>query len=227
MERRKTTIFVRSGRSFLTYLILGVIIGGRLGYVIFTILNTTLNLSVSSNLGWWDGFSRWVHWCRHRRYFFSLANSLLWSTSDHCNCNATGLLFGRIANVELWGRPTEAPWGVYSLVSLLKSEAVVGPCARHPSQLYGWLEGLLLFVIFFILLSKVDLGNLAFWMNFCFKEYLDFSWVFSSSRRTIFSPTTHMDLLTNLAILVLRWVNRCRFHDSCRSGSLCKFYSSF
>jgi phosphatidylglycerol:prolipoprotein diacylglycerol transferase len=60
-----------------------------------------------------------------------------------------GLLLGRIANfinAELWGRPTDLPWGV-----IFPGEAaqycgqIVGLCARHPSQLYeALLEGLLL-----------------------------------------------------------------------------------
>jgi phosphatidylglycerol:prolipoprotein diacylglycerol transferase len=87
---------------------------------------------------------------------FCLANSLtLWSTSDLIAiATPPGLFFGRIANfinAELWGRPTEAPWGVIFPGALAqKCEAVVGPCARHPSQLYeAGLEGLLLFVILF------------------------------------------------------------------------------
>jgi len=54
-----------------------------------------------------------------------------------------GLFFGRIANFingELWGRPTDAPWGVVF--------PGAGPEARHPSQLYeAALEGLLLFIV--------------------------------------------------------------------------------
>ena len=63
-----------------------------------------------------------------------------------------GLFFGRIANFingELWGRPSTAPWAV-----VFPGEAAqacppdwVGPCARHPSQLYeAGLEGLVLFL---------------------------------------------------------------------------------
>jgi len=60
-----------------------------------------------------------------------------------------GLLLGRIANfinAELWGRPTDLPWGVIFPGEAAQScGQIVGFCARHPSQLYeALLEGLLL-----------------------------------------------------------------------------------
>jgi phosphatidylglycerol:prolipoprotein diacylglycerol transferase len=60
-----------------------------------------------------------------------------------------GLLLGRIANfinAELWGRPTDLPWGViFPGAAAQDCPGVIGPCARHPSQLYeAGLEGLLL-----------------------------------------------------------------------------------
>ena len=75
-----------------------------------------------------------------------------------------GLFFGRIANFingELWGRPSTAPWAV-----VFPGEAAqdcppgwVGPCARHPSQLYeAGLEGL---VLFLVLALAIRLGALA------------------------------------------------------------------
>jgi len=64
-------------------------------------------------------------------------------------CAPPGLLFGRIANfinAELWGRPTEVPWGViFPGVRAQDCPEVAGLCARHPSQLYeAGLEGLVL-----------------------------------------------------------------------------------
>jgi phosphatidylglycerol:prolipoprotein diacylglycerol transferase len=60
-----------------------------------------------------------------------------------------GLLLGRIANfinAELWGRPTEVPWGVaFPTQAAQDCPGIDGICARHPSQLYeAGLEGLLL-----------------------------------------------------------------------------------
>ena len=63
-----------------------------------------------------------------------------------------GLFFGRCANYingELWGAPTDLPWGVVFGGS-------AGMMARHPSQLYeALLEGLLLFLILYLLSRKV------------------------------------------------------------------------
>ena len=66
-----------------------------------------------------------------------------------------GLFLGRIANFingELWGRPTEQPWGVVFPGTLAQTcEGIVGACARHPSQLYeAFLEGFALFVLLFV-----------------------------------------------------------------------------
>lgn len=62
-----------------------------------------------------------------------------------------GLFFGRCANFvngELWGKPTDLPWGVFF--------AGAGGVSRHPSQLYeAFLEGLVLFIVLFALSHKV------------------------------------------------------------------------
>jgi len=68
-----------------------------------------------------------------------------------------GLFFGRIANfinAELWGRPTDMPWGVIFPGEAAQScPGVEGICARHPSQLYeAGLEGLLLGLILWAVL---------------------------------------------------------------------------
>ena len=91
----------------------------------------------------------------------------LWSTADLIAVSTPpGLFFGRVANfinAELWGRPTEVYWGVIFPGDLAqKCDGVVGPCARHPSQLYeAGLEGLLLLIVFILYrLLKVDLKDL-------------------------------------------------------------------
>jgi phosphatidylglycerol:prolipoprotein diacylglycerol transferase len=67
-----------------------------------------------------------------------------------------GLFFGRLANfinAELWGRPTEKPWGIIFPGDRAQvCEGVIGFCARHPSQLYeAFSEGLLLFMLLFLI----------------------------------------------------------------------------
>ena len=142
--------------SFLTYLILGVIIGGRLGYVLFYNLEYYA-LNPFDIFRIWDGGMAFhggfigvivavILFCRTNKL-------LLWSTADLIAVSTPpGLLFGRVANfinAELWGRPTEAFWGVIFPGELAQNcEGVIGPCARHPSQLYeAGLEGLLLLVV--------------------------------------------------------------------------------
>ena len=66
-----------------------------------------------------------------------------------------GLFFGRIANFingELWGRPTDLPWGMIfcspNIATNADGSCVAGEIARHPSQLYeAGLEGVVLFLI--------------------------------------------------------------------------------
>ena len=141
--------------AFLTYLILGVIIGGRLGYVFFYNLEYyALNPIAIFRI--WDGgmaFHGGFIGVIAAVILFCWANKLLlWSTADLIAVSTPpGLFFGRVANfinAELWGRPTEVYWGVVFPGELAqKCDGVMGTCARHPSQLYeAGLEGLLLFI---------------------------------------------------------------------------------
>lgn len=138
----------------LTWVVLGVVLGGRLGYVVFykPMYYARNPLDI---LRIWDGGMAFhggfigvvlvVWWfCRtHRLPVSQVADAMAMATPP-------GLLFGRIANfinAELWGRPTDLPWGVVFPGELAQSCPVdwVGPCARHPSQLYeAGLEGLIL-----------------------------------------------------------------------------------
>ena len=144
--------------SFLTYLILGVIVGGRFGYVLFYNPEYYL-LNPFDVLRIWDGGMAFhggfigvvlavIYFCRANKI-------LLWTTADIIAVSTPpGLFFGRVANfinAELWGRPTEVYWGVIFPGKLAQQcDGIVGPCARHPSQLYeAGLEGLLLLVILF------------------------------------------------------------------------------
>ena len=149
--------------TFLTYLILGVIIGGRLGYVLFYNLEYYF-LNPLAVFRIWDGgmaFHGGFIGVIVAVILFSLTNKLaLWSTADLIAVSTPpGLLFGRVANFingELWGRPTEVSWGVIFPGELAqKCEGVIGPCARHPSQLYeAGLEGILLLIVLIYLALK-------------------------------------------------------------------------
>ena len=139
--------------DFLTWLILGVIIGGRLGFVLFYQPGYSLQ-NPGQILAIWRGgmafhggllgvvIAAWLFALRHRTPKRSMADLIALSVP-------VGLLLGRIANfinAELWGRPTDLPWGVvFPGVAAQDCPGIVGLCARHPSQLYeAALEGLLL-----------------------------------------------------------------------------------
>ncbi len=149
--------------SFLTYLILGVILGGRFGYVIFYNLEYYLQDPLAI-LRIWDGgmaFHGGFIGVIVAVILFCWANKLpLWPSADLIAVSTPpGLFFGRVANfinAELWGRPTEVYWGVIFPGKLAQEcDGLVGPCARHPSQLYeAGLEGLLLLVVLVYIAKK-------------------------------------------------------------------------
>jgi len=137
----------RHADDFIFYATLGIIAGGRLGYVLFyqpAILQHPLDV-----LKLWEGGMS-LHggvigvlvavWIMTRREKLSFLRFL-----DYIACVAPfGLFFGRLANFvngELWGKVTDVSWGI-----VFGGDA--GPLPRHPSQLYeAVLEGPLLFAI--------------------------------------------------------------------------------
>jgi phosphatidylglycerol---prolipoprotein diacylglyceryl transferase len=137
----------------LTWVIVGVIAGGRLGFVLFYqpsyyLANPWEIPQVwNGGMAFHGGFlgvvlAGWL-FCRAEKIpMLSAADVMALATPP-------GLLLGRIANfinAELWGRPTEMPWGVAFPGELAQiCPGVVGICARHPSQLYeAAMEGLIL-----------------------------------------------------------------------------------
>ncbi len=139
--------------DLLTWVILGVILGGRLGYVLFYqpgyfLANPAQILQV------WQGgmaFHGGLLGVVLAVVLFSRSRGINWVSVADALCMVTpvGLLLGRIANfinAELWGRPTDLPWGViFPSAAAQDCAGVVGLCARHPSQLYeAALEGLIL-----------------------------------------------------------------------------------
>nr|WP_111301007.1 prolipoprotein diacylglyceryl transferase [Paracoccus saliphilus] len=152
--------------DLLTWVILGVILGGRLGFVLFYepayyLANPAEILKVwQGGMSFHGGFAgvilaTWA-WARAQCVpVLRLADAM-------AVVAPIGIFFGRIANfinAELWGRPTDLPWGVVFPGDAAQACAgVEGPCARHPSQLYeAGLEGLLLGLV---LLALVRGGGL-------------------------------------------------------------------
>lgn len=140
--------------DLLTWIILGVILGGRLGFVLFYQPGYYL-AHPSEVLRIWQGgmafhggligviVAAWAYAQRHGIAKLQMADLVAYTVP-------AGLLLGRLANfinAELWGRPTDLPWGVAFPTQAAQNcgQALGEICARHPSQLYeALLEGLLL-----------------------------------------------------------------------------------
>ena len=132
--------------DLLTWVAIGVIAGGRLGYVLF--YQPSLLLDPLSVLAVWNGgmsFHGGMLGTILAMVLFARARGLpAWSTLDTVAAAVPiGLFFGRLANfinAELWGAPTALPWGVVF--------PGAGDVPRHPSQLYeALLEGIVLFLV--------------------------------------------------------------------------------
>ena len=160
---RKLSMSTDDLYDLLFYLILGVMIGGRLGYVVFYDLGSYLHDPLSIFAIWQGGMSFhggfigmvlaaiWI--TRRRRWNF-------WEIADLGSAVAPiGLGLGRIGNFingELFGRPTNVPW------AMIFPEG--GNMPRHPSQLYeALLEGLVLFLILRWLYRKNLYRGTVFW----------------------------------------------------------------
>ncbi|MCT4557230.1 MAG: prolipoprotein diacylglyceryl transferase [Pelagimonas sp.] len=150
--------------DLLTWVILGVIIGGRLGIVLFYHPEYYLQ-NPGEILQIWKGgmaFHGGLLGVVVAAWWFTRVNNLpRLSTADMMAlATPAGLLLGRLANfvnAELWGRPTEAPWGVIFPGQLAQDcGQVIGQlCARHPSQLYeAALEGLILGLVLIVLVRR-------------------------------------------------------------------------
>ncbi len=143
----------RHADDLVFYASLGIIFGGRLGYVLFYNLPYYLDNPLDI-LKLWDGgmsFHGGVIGTSLGIIFLARREGLQWlRLHDYVACTVPlGLLFGRLANFvngELWGAPTSVPWGV-RFPEAANGLQVLGP-ARHPSQLYeALLEGLVLMLI--------------------------------------------------------------------------------
>jgi phosphatidylglycerol:prolipoprotein diacylglycerol transferase len=143
----------RHADDLVFYASLGIIFGGRLGYVLFYNLGYYLQHPIDI-LKLWDGgmsFHGGVIGTTVGILYLARKEKLNWlRVHDYVACCAPfGLGLVRIANFvngELWGAPTNLPWAV-RFPELINGQMALGP-PRHPTQLYeALLEGLVLFLI--------------------------------------------------------------------------------
>ncbi len=142
--------------DFITYLIIGIIIGGRLGYVLIYNPKYFLNNLIEIPMIWNGGmsfhgavigviFTSLIFCRKHKQDFFYFTDLV-------AMCAPIGIFLGRIANFinsELYGRETELFWSVKFIQ--------IDDLNRHPSQIYeALLEGLILFFILKFFYKKIS-----------------------------------------------------------------------
>ncbi len=140
--------------DYISYVIISIIIGGRLGYVLIYNLSYFILNPIEIFFIWNGGMSF------HGGLLGLVIATIIFSKKrgfdklvllDVVSCVAPiGIFFGRLANfinAELYGKPTDLPWSV--IFPLVDSKA------RHPSQIYeAILEGILLFLILNLIIRK-------------------------------------------------------------------------
>ncbi len=160
-QRRPAVASGEQVADFLTWATLGVVLGGRLGYVLFYQPTRFLAHPLSILAVWGGGMSfhggmlgvavAIVLFCRQQRI------PVLGFADRIAVAAPIGLFLGRIANFingELWGRPAPdwLPW------AMIFPSPEAGPIPRHPSQLYqAGLEGVVLFGVMLLLARSAAL----------------------------------------------------------------------
>ena len=137
--------------DFVTWVTLGIILGGRLGYVLFYRPGYYVTAPWEALYVWQGGmsFHGGALGVIAALFLFARKYGIDWvAFADRVVCVVPiGLFFGRCANFingELWGRVTDVPWAMVFPTG--------GPDPRHPSQLYqAFLEGICLFALLMIL----------------------------------------------------------------------------
>ncbi len=178
MKKKEFGISKQEVENFYFYLIIGLMVGARLGYVLFYDLTVYLADPLEIFAIWHGGMS--FHggligvltvgilfsW-RNKKSFWKIADLIIVTVP-------IGLGLGRIGNFingELYGRVTQLPWGMIFPKG--------GPLPRHPSQLYeSALEGGVLFLILWVIKDKkLPTGGLLalfFFLYGIFRFFVEF-----------------------------------------------------
>ena len=140
--------------DYITYLIIGIILGGRIGYIVFYNFSHYLDHFLDIFKIWQGGMSF------HGGLLGIIVSSYIFAKKNNQNpffyldqvslVAPVGIFFGRLANFinsELYGTVSDVPWSVIFIK--------VDNLSRHPSQLYeAILEGLILFIILIYFTNK-------------------------------------------------------------------------
>lgn len=153
-RKGKSPLSPDDNASLITYLLFGVILGGRLGYMLFYdfanfVSNPLIALQIwkggmASHGGFIGVVLSMICFARARKVSF-------WKIADIVATACTpGIFLGRIANFvngELWGKISDVPWAMIFPHSAPAGTAIENIAARHPSQLYeAFAEGLFIFL---------------------------------------------------------------------------------
>ena len=164
LKYRKINLKKDEYENMLFRIMLGIIIGGRLGYILFYNLSYYFVHPLDIFKVWEGGMSfhggaiaviiLGYFFCKkHKLSFYQLADPVLPLAS-------IGIGLGRLGNfinAELYGRVTNVPWAMIFPTDPQK-------LPRHPSQLYEiFLEGIVLFVVSFLMLRKISKPGFVFW----------------------------------------------------------------
>ena len=148
----KAPLTIAAFDDFVLWVTLGIILGGRAGYVLFYNLPHFAAHPLEIFQLWHGGmsFHGGFAGCVAAVFLFAKKRGIsVLSLGDiTCAVGPIGLFLGRLANFingELWGRPTDVPWAMVFPTG--------GPVPRHPSQLYeATLEGLVLLIVLALLI---------------------------------------------------------------------------
>jgi phosphatidylglycerol---prolipoprotein diacylglyceryl transferase len=164
--------------DLVTYGAIGVILGGRIGYILFYNFSEFLNNPIILFKIWQGGMSfhggmlgvfaaMWIFGKKQGLTMVQLTDII----APLCPIGLGSGRIGNFINAELWGRVSDVPWAMVFPNG--------GPLPRHPSQLYeAFLEGLVLFVILWLYTNKprptMAPTGLVLFCYGCFRFFVEF-----------------------------------------------------